>query len=91
MGCRAGQGGRAGEAGCGFWRACPALYPLQPLASQGKEEEEEEEATSGLSEVLSRDSRALGCQRRGLRAGEEGKQRVPAWTPANLEEDRESG
>ena len=67
------------------------LYPLQPLANQGKKEEEEEEATSGLSEVPSRESRALGCQRRGPRAGEEGKQGVLARAPANLGVESESG
>lgn len=45
------------------------LGPVQPLAKQGKKEEEEEEAASGLSEVPSRDSRALGHQQRGPALG----------------------
>lgn len=66
------------------------LYPLQPLVNQGKKEEEEEEATSGLMRFPA-ESRALGCQRRGPRAAEEGKQGALAWAPANLGEERESG
>lgn len=71
---------------------CSPPCPLQTLKNQGKEEEEEEEATSGLSEVPSRESRALGCQRRWpAGAGEEGKRGGLAWAPANLGEGRESG
>lgn len=50
------------------------------MANQGKKEEEEE-ATSGLSEVPSRESRALGQQRRGSGVGEEGKQGELAGAP----------
>lgn len=49
------------------------------LGKSGEEGEEEEEATSGRSEVPRRGSRALGYQRRGPRAGEEGKQQGLAW------------
>lgn len=67
----------------------PPPYPLQTLENQGKEEEEKEETTSGLSEVPSRESRTLGCQRRWpAGAGEEGKQGGLAWAPANLGERR---
>lgn len=48
------------------------LDPVQPLAKQGKKEEEEEEATSGLSEVPSRQSRAPGHQQRGPALGRKG-------------------
>lgn len=66
------------------------LGPMQPLAKQGKKEEEEEEAASGLSEVPSRDSRALGHQQRGQHWG--GREaRGLAWAPENVGEERESG
>lgn len=80
------------EAGCCGGEPLLPRGPLQPSENQGKEEEEEEEATSGLSETPSRESRALGCQRRWpAGAREEGRQGGLVWVRANLGAERESG
>lgn len=66
------------------------LSPLQPLENQGKEEEEKKEVTSGLNEVPSSESGALGCHGRwpGWELGEGGAQGRLAWAPRPIWEKR---
>ena len=66
------------------------LDPVQPLAKQGKKEEEEEEATSGLSEVPSRESRPRDTSR-GARHWGGREAGGLAWAPVNVGQERESG